>query len=41
MAKEKRRERKLMLPADIKREVVVRDEKAETNPKWGFPPDKR
>lgn len=30
-----------MLPADIKREVVVRDEKAETNPKWGFPPDKR
>ncbi|MDK2853966.1 MAG: ribonucleoprotein complex subunit 4 [Thermococcaceae archaeon] len=41
MAKEKRRERKLMLPADIKREIVIKDEKAETNPKWGFPPDKR
>ncbi len=41
MAKGKRNERKLMLPADIKREIVVKDEKAETNPKWGFPPDKR
>ncbi|ALV61955.1 tRNA pseudouridine 55 synthase [Thermococcus sp. 2319x1] len=41
MAKEKRRERKLMLPADIKREVVVRDENAETNSKWGLPPEKR
>lgn len=30
-----------ILPADIKREVVVKDEKAETNPKWGFPPEKR
>ncbi len=29
------------LPADIKREVLVKDEKAETNPKWGFPPEKR
>ncbi|CAB49444.1 RNA-guided pseudouridylation complex pseudouridine synthase subunit Cbf5 [Pyrococcus abyssi] len=30
-----------ILPADIKREVIVKDDKAETNPKWGFPPDKR
>ncbi|RLF91520.1 RNA-guided pseudouridylation complex pseudouridine synthase subunit Cbf5, partial [Thermococci archaeon] len=30
-----------ILPADIKREVLIKDEKAETNPKWGFPPDKR
>ncbi|WP_297556272.1 RNA-guided pseudouridylation complex pseudouridine synthase subunit Cbf5 [Thermococcus sp.] len=30
-----------ILPADIKREVLIKDEKAETNPKWGFPPEKR
>ncbi|AEC51146.1 H/ACA RNA-protein complex component Cbf5p [Pyrococcus sp. NA2] len=30
-----------ILPADIKREILIKDEKAETNPKWGFPPDKR
>jgi H/ACA ribonucleoprotein complex subunit 4 len=37
----KKKKRELMLPADIKREIVIKDEKAETNPKWGFPPDKR
>ncbi|BAA30756.1 RNA-guided pseudouridylation complex pseudouridine synthase subunit Cbf5 [Pyrococcus horikoshii] len=30
-----------MLPADIKREVLIKDENAETNPKWGFPPYER
>jgi H/ACA ribonucleoprotein complex subunit 4 len=40
MAKQKK-ERKLILPADIEREVLIKDEKAETNPKWGFPPEKR
>ncbi|WP_297069590.1 RNA-guided pseudouridylation complex pseudouridine synthase subunit Cbf5 [Thermococcus sp.] len=30
-----------ILPADIKREVLVKDDRAETNPKWGFPPEKR
>jgi len=30
-----------ILPADVKREIIVKDEKAETNPKWGFPPEKR
>lgn len=39
MSKEKKRE--LMLPADIKREIIIKDEKAESNPKWGFPLDKR
>ncbi|WP_175060222.1 RNA-guided pseudouridylation complex pseudouridine synthase subunit Cbf5 [Thermococcus sp. 2319x1] len=37
----KKTKRELTLPADIKREIVIKDEKAETNPKWGFPPDKR
>ena len=40
MAKQKK-ERKLILPADIEREVLIKDEKAETNSKWGFPPEKR
>ncbi|USH00741.1 RNA-guided pseudouridylation complex pseudouridine synthase subunit Cbf5 [Thermococcus argininiproducens] len=40
MAK-KRKKRELVLPADLKREVVIKDENAETNPKWGCPPDKR
>nr|2EY4_A Chain A, Probable tRNA pseudouridine synthase B [Pyrococcus furiosus]2EY4_B Chain B, Probable tRNA pseudouridine synthase B [Pyrococcus furiosus] len=30
-----------ILPADIKREVLIKDENAETNPDWGFPPEKR
>ncbi|WP_461863790.1 RNA-guided pseudouridylation complex pseudouridine synthase subunit Cbf5 [Thermococcus sp.] len=30
-----------ILPADIKREILIRDDKAETNPKWGFPPERR
>lgn len=40
MAK-KRKKRELVLPADLKREVVIKDEDAETNPKWGYPPEKR
>ncbi|NJE25444.1 RNA-guided pseudouridylation complex pseudouridine synthase subunit Cbf5 [Thermococcus sp. MV5] len=40
MAK-KRKKRELVLPADLKREVVIKDENAETNPKWGYPPEKR
>jgi len=41
MAKIMAKKKKGMLPADIKREVVVKDDRAETNPKWGFPPYER
>ncbi|HHH99941.1 MAG TPA: RNA-guided pseudouridylation complex pseudouridine synthase subunit Cbf5 [Thermococcus litoralis] len=37
----KKGKREAILPADLKREIIIKDEKAETNPKWGFPPDKR
>ncbi|HII67067.1 MAG TPA: RNA-guided pseudouridylation complex pseudouridine synthase subunit Cbf5 [Thermococcaceae archaeon] len=37
----KKERREGILPADLKREIIIKDEKAETNPKWGFPPEKR
>ncbi|ASJ09931.1 tRNA pseudouridine(55) synthase TruB [Thermococcus sp. P6] len=30
-----------ILPADVKRKIIVKDENAETNPKWGFQPEER